>query len=82
MAKNYYFTFGSARTFPFQNTYVKVVANSERDAIATFRSNYPDRSPNTVNCAFWYNQEEWDRLGEKRYFPDEPAVVLTQGGDL
>ena len=83
MAK-FYFTFGSWKGFPFQNTYVTVVANSEKEAIATFRSNYPDRTPDTVNCSDWYSQEEWDMLQKKGYMTvsKEPAAVLTQGGDL
>ena len=52
--ETYYFTFGSAEYFPFQNTYMVIIAASYRDAIACFRDKYPDRIPNCLNCSDYY----------------------------
>lgn len=47
----FYFTFGSLEQFPYQNTYLIIIADNLAKAIATFRKKYPDRHPNTVNCS-------------------------------
>ena len=51
--------------FPYQHGYVKVVGTSKDDAIAKFRSKYPDKSENTVNCAFIYTDKEWLEIIKK-----------------
>lgn len=61
----YFFTFGSSEMFPYQHGYVKVVGTSKDDAIAKFRSKYPDKSENTVNCAFIYTDKEWLEIIKK-----------------
>lgn len=59
---NFYFTFGSAEHFPFQNGYLIVVADSLFTAIKIFRNKYPDYSKNTLNCAFYYDENEWKKI--------------------
>lgn len=65
MMENFYFTFGSSLQFPFQGGYLIVVANNVKDAIAKYREKYPDVHENCVNCAFIYNEEEWNSLSRK-----------------
>lgn len=55
--KKWYFTFGSSPTFPYQDTYVIVHAETENAAIEKFRERFPDVRKNIVNCAFWYSEE-------------------------
>ncbi len=50
--KKFYFTFGSDPGFPYQNTFIIVIADTERAAVEKFRAKFPDRHENTVNCAF------------------------------
>ena len=62
--KKWYFTFGSDPKFPYPNSYVVVVAETEKKAVEKFKSRFPDRTPNTVNCAFWYSESEWQECNE------------------
>ncbi len=74
--KKFYFTFGSDPGFPYQNTYIIVMADTERAAVEKFRAKFPDRHKNTVNCAFLYPEEEWrGSLNEAGY--GEPAEVIA-----
>ena len=47
-SQSFYFTFGSSLSFPYQHGYVEVKGTTRSEAIAKFRSKYPDRSENTV----------------------------------
>ncbi len=74
--KKFYFTFGSDPGFPYQNTFIIVMAGTEREAVEKFRAKFPDRHKDTVNCAFWYSEEEWrGSLNEAGY--GEPAEVIA-----
>lgn len=76
---NFYFTFGTAKHFPFsQNEYVKITASSEQKAVELFRNNYPDYHTDTINCAFYYSEEEWLPIYEKYYKDREPSVILNE----
>ena len=72
----FYFTFGSDPGFPFQNTYIIVLAESEKAAVEKFREKYPDRHTGTVNCAFWYSEEHWTGTPNEREYT-EPAEVIA-----
>ena len=72
----FYFTFGSDSGFPYQNTYLIVIANTESEAIMKFRSKYPDRSKNCVNCSFWYTEKQWESA---RMF-SRPVEIIEQDG--
>lgn len=61
--KNYYFTFsGADMSFPYQNGYLVVRAENEKEAFRKFRFRYPDPYLNCLCCAFWYTQEKWDAI--------------------
>lgn len=72
----FYFTFGSDPGFPFQNTYIIVLAESEKAAVERFRAEYPDRHKGIVNCAFWYSEERWAGTDCAKAYT-EPAAVIA-----
>lgn len=55
---NYYFTFGSSPSFPYQNGWVMIQAPNKQAAIQIFNAYYPPKSE-CVNCAFIYTEEEF-----------------------
>ncbi len=74
--KKLYFTFGSDPGFPYQNTYIIVMADTERKAVEKYRAKFPDRHEGIVNCAFWYTEEQWrGSLNEAEY--GELAEVIA-----
>ncbi len=60
----YFYTFGSEPKFPYQSGWVEVRAASWDEAHAKFRARFPDRPGHEgiLNCAFFYNEEEWTRM--------------------
>lgn len=71
--KKWYFSFGSDPGFPYQNTHVIVIADTEHEAVAKFRAKFPDRHENTVNCAFWYPEERWHGSMNEALYGDPAA---------
>jgi hypothetical protein len=57
----YYFTFGTADYFPFKGGWVEVMANSEQEAIKIYNDSYPPSHEGTINCAFVYEQNEFEK---------------------
>ncbi len=74
--KAYYFTFGSWRLYPYQNTYLVIMAADFNDAVREFRNKYPDVHENCLNCSFWYDKERWERIGKTGYDGKLPAEVI------
>ena len=73
--EKYYFTFGSSNKFPFQNTYLMVVASSYGDAVRGFREKHPDVDPGYMNCSDCYSEEQWADAGKD--YPDcSPAEII------
>ena len=72
----FYFTFGSDENYPYQNTYLIVVALTLKKAIEVFQKKYPNRQSGAVNCAFWYTEKEWDQQVSLCYEGVEPADVI------
>ena len=73
--EKYYFTFGSWEKFPYQNTYLVVVASSYGDAVRGFREKHPDVNPDCMNCSDCYSEKQWERVG-KHYADQSPAEVI------
>lgn len=73
--RKWYFTFGSDDGFPYQNTYLLVMAETENEAIEIFRSHFPDRHEDCVNCAFWYSEEQWHGSDNEKYYGN-PAEII------
>jgi len=65
----YFFTFGSDKSFPYQNGWVEVHADSWAQAEAKFRARFPDRHENTLNCAFTYDEAQWGDIDPERNWP-------------
>ncbi len=75
--KKYYFTFGSGEWFPFQNTYLIVMADSKEEAIQMFRDQHPDKHENVINCSDYYTEEEWEK-DCKKYYPGPPEQIICR----
>lgn len=67
--RTYYYTFGTDPGFPFQNGWVEVKAASWPEAHKKFRALYPDRRPNIINCAFFYEEERWAEMDPPNNWP-------------
>lgn len=73
VVKNFCYTFGSAKQFPYhRGEYVLVRALSFEDAHKTFRTAFPDKTPDTLNCADYYSEEEFRRI---KVFEDDECVL-------
>lgn len=73
--EKYYFTFGSWNKFPFQNTYLVVVASGYDDAVRGFREKHPDVNPGYMNCSGCYSEKQWADVGED-YSDRSPAEII------
>lgn len=74
--QNFYFTFGSSPSFPFQEGYIIIKATTRDEAVDRFRHDYPDKNNSCVNCSFIYDETEWKEGNIGRYYK-EPFVVLS-----
>lgn len=59
---SYYYTFGCAPGFPYRDGWIVVKADSWEEAHRKFRARFPDRHENTLNCAFFYDEERWAEM--------------------
>lgn len=59
---NFYYTFGSAEFYPFQNGWIVVKADSRAQADRIFKKHFPCRTPHVLNCADVYNESEWRKM--------------------
>lgn len=59
----FYFTYGSDEKFPYQYGWTEIEAPDIDTAIAAFRIYHPDRHQNTINCSFWYTEENFKKSG-------------------
>ncbi len=73
--EKYYFTFGSWEKFPYQNTYLIVVASGYKDAVKGFREKHPDITHYCINCSDCYSEKEWEKVGQ-HYADMVPAEVI------
>lgn len=78
MSEKFYFTFGSSKNFPYQNTYLVVVARNKSNAREGFRMKYPDRDPDylCINCFDFYNEQTWNKYVKEYYSNQEPADII------
>lgn len=72
----FYFTFGSDSGFPYQNTYLIVIADCKGEAMTKFQKKYSNRHKDCLNCAFVYSEEQWNGSLNQRYYPQEPAEII------
>lgn len=77
MKKNFYFTFGSAETFPYsRGQFVMVKAENMKDAAEKFKAKYPCRIPGILNCASYYPENVFNEFRDEYYKGVEPAEVI------
>lgn len=82
--ERYYFTFGSSEQFPYQNTYLVIIASDQSDALKTFREKFPDVGAGKDNYTFCFSEEEWWEKQAKYYEDRVPADIIWSkqvGGD-
>ena len=74
----FYFTFGSAKQFPYgRGEYVVVIAQNIKEAARRYRRKYPNPYDDEIlNCADYYSQKEWDERISKYYEGKEPAKII------
>ena len=58
--KKFYYTFGTNPCFPFEGGWVEVLAVNRVEANAIFRHIFPDAIKGFINCAFCYDENEFD----------------------
>lgn len=76
--EKFYYTFGTDSSFPHQRGWVEVHAADWRSAHRIFRSYYPDRHSNMINCAFFYNEKQWRNMNpEKNWHGWQCYGILT-----
>lgn len=78
MSEKFYFTFGNSKNFPYQNTYLVVIARNKSDACKEFRMKYPDRDANKpcLNCSGICDEQTWYKYISKYYTDKEPADII------
>ena len=62
--QTFYYTFGTAESFPYQRGWVEIQANSQSQVNDLFRQHFPDKTPGVLNCAFVYTEEEFQIVKE------------------
>ncbi len=74
-----YYTFGDAKQFPYgREDYVLVEADTPKQCHALFRVAFPDVYEDTLNCADYYPEAEWEEISRNwGYAKKEPAVHLV-----
>lgn len=72
----FYFTFGSSSRFPYNNTYLIVIAINVLEAIEKFRNKYPDVDKDIANFSFVYDEKEWKENNMDKYYHKGEAEVI------
>lgn len=77
--QNFYFTFGTAKKFPYTiGQYLIVKAQDIREAARKYKKKYPNPSGDEVlNCADYYTQEQWDSE-VKKYFENVKTAEIIE----
>lgn len=72
-----YFTFGSSTRYPYtRGQYVVAEGRDRREAIKKFREKHPDRTPNVLNCADYYLEQQFNSFRDLYYKGVEPAEII------
>ena len=76
---NFYFTFGSDPQFPYgRDDYVLVQCKDMGEAYKLFKAIHPNRPlTNTLNCAFVYNEQQWQTGARKYYEGQDPIETIA-----
>jgi hypothetical protein len=84
--KFFYFTYGSDEKYPFYGGWTLVNAFDIESAIAIFQIFHPDITPNIINCAFIYDEDEFNKTdflkkGNLGYYCHEEIYILRKLSD-
>lgn len=72
-----YFTFGDHPQFPFgRDDYVVAEGLDKKDAIGKFRKRHPDVNEGLLNCAFYYDERDFEKFREEYYAGKDPVEVI------
>ena len=77
--KKYYYSFGTAKQYPFSRGWVEIVAPDITAACRLFRAYFPDVNKGILNCADYYTEEEWNETGMGNGSWGECHGVYTYG---
>jgi hypothetical protein len=77
----FYVTFGTDPNYPYtgRGEYVKVIADSRREANEKFRKRHPNPRPgneDVLNYAWMYTEFQWENI-ESRCYLTPPVLVET-----
>lgn len=74
----FYYTFGSDPQFPHgMDEFVEVEAGDMNNADRKFMAIYPPRPGSSLlNCAFVYDEMEFNKFRDKYYCGKEPARII------
>lgn len=81
----FYFTFGSSPTYPYQNGYIIIEAETLAQAIEYFKILFPNPDkPYLLRCAFYYNEKQWEKAIENHLmkFYGTYRMVFTESDDI
>lgn len=78
MPETFYFTFGTDEKFPHQNGWVEVKAFNWMSAIDKFRAVYPDRHKNILNCSFFYDSKQWEKMDPPNNWPGYQCYAVIE----
>lgn len=83
--QNFYFTFGTDPQYPYGiNDYVLIRCPDAGTACKLFNAIHPKRpTHNVMNCAFMYNETQWEMGVKKHYTGREPVetITISRAGD-
>lgn len=57
--KNFYFTYGTSESYPFQGGWTKIEAFNRECAIQIFKALHPNIHEGIINCCDMYTEEEF-----------------------
>ena len=79
---SFYFTFGTDPLFPYgYHDYVLIICRDESEACKLFNTLHPKRlGSNVMNCAFMYNETQWELNTKKYYAGRDPVetIIVTR----
>jgi len=59
----YFFTFGSLKSFPYQNGFIVIYAKDIKSAARIFKSKFPNPMDSDVLlCSDYYTKEQWKKI--------------------
>lgn len=83
--KNYYFTYGTHKDYPYVGGWTKIEAQSRKIATEIFRYYHPDKHEGIINCCDIYTEEQFhetEMWSKGNLGSHEHEVILMQHIEL